>query len=665
MNGAEVLITFKGNTKDVDKSVQKVDASVGSIAKGTVVATGITKAFSAAWGLVSKNMDSAIDRYDTLSNFSNVMKNLGISAEESQKAINKMADKLVGLPTTLQEGAMAVQRLTAKNSDIKKSTDLFLAMNNAILAGGAPLANQQAALEQLTQAYSKGKMDMMEWRTIQTAMPAQLKQIASAMGYSTEELGEMMRQGDQTQETMDKFTDTMMQLNEKGLEGFGNLEEQARSATGGVRTAITNMNSRIAQGITAMIEGVDKGLQDAKLGTLANVFENIGNTIRDVLKGLAPFIVNVIKLLANFANWVNKNKTLITGLVVVLGSMYTAFKLLTIINTIRNAVAAFRIAVIGMQTASMLCGTTLSGLRAALMLLNLSFLASPIFWIIAGIIALVAVFVLLWNKCEWFRNFWIGLWEGIKSVLETAWNFIKGVFDAVIGFVKNNWQALLLMLVNPFAGAFKLIYDNCEPFRNFIDNLVQTIVTWFNNFKTGIGNAVNGVVNFIKSIPGKIASVPGKIFNFFKSLPGKMLNIGLDVVKGIGKGITSGVSWIKNKIKEFVGNVTKFIKKVFKIGSPSKLMANEIGQWIPKGIGVGITANTDAVNKSMSNMQKEMMSTFQVSPQLANSAALHYSPTVVNNVQVNMTQDPLGQMVRDVKTFSGGSKNDYNYGMGV
>jgi phage-related protein len=299
------------------------------------------------------------------------------------------------------------------------------------------------------------------------------------------------------------------------------------------------------------------------------------------------------------------------------------------------------------------------------MLLNLSFLASPIFWIIAGIIALVAVFVLLWNKCEWFRNFWIGLWEGIKSILETAWNFIKGVFDAVIGFIKNNWQALLLMLVNPFAGAFKLIYDNCEPFRNFINNLVQTIIKWFNNFKTGIGNAVNGVVNFIKSIPGKIASIPGKIFNFFKSLPGKMLSIGLDIVKGIGKGITSGISWIKNKIKEFVGNVTGFIKKMFKIGSPSKLMANEIGQWIPKGIGVGITANTDAVNKSMANMQKEMMSTFQVSPQLANSAALHYSPTVVNNVQVNMTQDPLGQMVRDVKTFSGGSKNDYNYGMGV
>ena len=64
-------------------------------------------------------------------------------------------------------------------------------------------------------------------------------------------------------------------------------------------------------------------------------------------------------------------------------------------------------------------------------------------------------------------------------------------------------------------------------------------------------------------------------------------------------------------------------------------------------------------------VEKEMLDTFQLSPQIANSSALHYSPSVVVNNQINMKQDPLGQMVRDIKTFSGGSKNDYNYGMGV
>lgn len=655
-NGATVLTKFTADTSDFDSKTKKVSASIGDIAKGNIVASAATKAFSAAWGMVSRNMDTAIDRYDTLQNFSNVMKNLGISADDSQKAINTLADKLQGLPTTLQDGAMAVQRLTSKNGDIKTATQLFLAMNNAILAGGAPIQNQQAALEQLTQAYSKGKMDMMEWRTIQTAMPAQLKQIAQAMGLSVEEMGEMMRQGDQTQETIDKFAQTMMDLNEKGLEGFGSLEEQARGATGGIRTAITNMNSRIAAGLAEMIGAVNKGLQEVNIGDLATIFSNIGTTVKNALVSLSPYIIKIIKLLYDAFTWISKHKTLIGAIVVPILAIIAAMKIWAIITGVVS---------------------TAMGILNAVMAMN------PIGLIVLAIVALVAAFVYLWNKCDWFRNFWIGLWEGIKTVVSaawnflkgiidgiigaitTTWNFIKGVFDAVINFIKNNWQALLLMILNPFAGAFKLIYDNCKPFRDFVDNFVQTIIKWFNNFKTGIGNAVNAVVNFIKSIPGKIASIPGKIFDFFKSLPSRMLNIGLDIVKGIGRGITNGISWIKNKIKEFVGNVTDFIKKVFKIGSPSKLMANEIGQWIPKGIAVGITTNADSINKAMTGVEKEMLSTFEVSPQLAQSSALHYSPTVVSNVQVNMQQDPLGQMVRDVKTFSGGSKNDYNYGMGV
>ena len=91
-----------------------------------------------------------------------------------------MSDKLSGLPTTLDQGASAVQRFTSANGDVEKSTDLFLALNNAILAGGASTEIQATALEQMSQAYAKGKPDMMEWRSLMTAMPAQLKQVADA-----------------------------------------------------------------------------------------------------------------------------------------------------------------------------------------------------------------------------------------------------------------------------------------------------------------------------------------------------------------------------------------------------------------------------------------------------------------------------------------------------
>ena len=180
----------------------------------------------------------------------------------------------------------------------------------------------------------------------------------------------------------------------------------------------------------------------------------------------------------------------------------------------------------------------------------------------------------------------------------------------------------------------------------------------------GLITVIQSVVNFAKSIPEKVKNFVSKIVNFFKEMPGKMLSIGLDVVKGIGKGITSGLSWIKNRIKEFVGNVTDFIKKVFKIGSPSKLMSDQVGQWIPKGIALGINANTDSVYSAMKNMQDDISSSFGLSPSLTGSMNTHYSPNIIVNNNVNMETDPLGQTVSRIKTFSGGAKNDYNYGMG-
>ena len=613
MNGATVLTKFTADTKDFDSKTKGVTASLGSITKGVVAGLGITKAFSAAGGAVTKNMDSAIDRFDTLNNFPKVMSNLGISTESSQKSIDKMSEALVGLPTTLDEGALAVQRLTSKNGDIKKSTDLFLAMNNAILAGGAPAQIQSSALEQLSQAYAKGKPDMMEWRTLMTAMPAQLKQVATAMGYvDADALGKDLREGNVS---MDKFMETIVRLNSEGLPGFQNFEEQARNSTGGVRTAITNMNSRITQGVTAMIESVDKGLKDAKLGGIAKVFETIGNTVRDTLKGLAPYIVKTVNFLVNLAKWINENKTWLAAIIIPLVAFIGTFSMIMKIISI------------------------VKGITTAISVLNAVMLANPIVLIIAAIVTLIAIFVVLWKKCDWFRNFWIGLWNGIVEIVVGAWEWIKGLFTGIIDFISNNWQSLLLFLVNPFAGAFKLLYDNCEGFRNFVNGFV------------------NAVVNFFKSIPGKLVSFAQGIVNVFTSIPGKMMNVGKNIAQGLWNGISGLKDWVINKVKNMGKSILNAIKNVLGVHSPSTEFA-----WVAKMTVVGYTEELDKMTKTV---QGQIAETFSVSPQLANSSALHYSPSVNTTVNVNQTQDPLGRMVNDIKTFSGGAKNDYNYGMGV
>lgn len=639
MNNAEVLIKFKGDTKDVDSKAKKVNVSMGSVAKGVLAATGITKALSVAWNMVSNSLDGAISRLDTMNNFPKVMSNLGIGAEESQKAIDTLSDKLTGLPTSLDSAAMSVQRLTSKNGDIKKSTDLFLAMNNAILAGGASSGIQSSAIEQLSQAYAKGKPDMMEWRTLMTAMPAQLKQVATAMGYvSADALGESLRDGSVS---MDQFMEKIVEMNQTGVNGFKSFDEQARNATGGIATSITNMRTAVTRGVANVVNSLDKGLKDAGMGGLSQVISNIGRTMENVLKQVAKGIQTIVPKIISIFQWMKKHETLIKTLAIVVGSFIGTIMLIKKVIAIINAV------------------------KTAFALLNVVIAMYPITLIIAGIVALVAAFIYLWKHCEGFRNFFINMWDGIKTIVNTAIAFIVNLFTSVVDFFKNNWSSLLLLLVNPFAGAFKLLYDNCEGFRNFVNNFVSTIANFFINLKNKIVNAFNNVVNAIKQLPGKIKAIPGQIIGFFASLPSQMASVGLNIVKGIGNGITSGTTWIKNRIKAFVGNVTSFIKKTFKIGSPSKLMAQEVGQWIPKGIAVGITANSDAVNKSMDDIQKQISMSMGMSPQVANSTALNYSPNISVNNQISMKQDPLGQMVSNIKTFSGGAKNDYNYGASI
>lgn len=228
--------------------------SNGFAAKVGIVAGITAKVFEKATSVVMSSFSAAINRADTLNNFTNVMSNLNIAEDQSQAAIDKLSDKLSGLPTSLDSAANAVQRFTTMNGDVNKSTDMFLALNNALLAGGASADLQASAMEQISQAYAKGKPDMVEWRSLLQAMPAQAAQLGKAFGMSTEELGEALRKGNLS---MDEFMNKVMELNVAGAEGFKSFEEQAKNATNTLGTQITNVQTSVAKLITAALNGED------------------------------------------------------------------------------------------------------------------------------------------------------------------------------------------------------------------------------------------------------------------------------------------------------------------------------------------------------------------------------------------------------------------------
>lgn len=744
MNGGSVLFYFKGNTKDVQEKTKNLEKEItNSFTNVTKLVKGglITKAITKGMSVISSSVDSAISRLDTMNNFPKVMSNLGQSAEDSAEVIQKLSDKLTGLPTALNDGVSAVQRFTSKNGDVKKSADIFLAVNNAILAGGASMEIQSSALEQLSQAYSKGKPDMMEWRTLLTAMPAQINQVAQAMNMSADEMGEGLREGNIS---MDEFIDKIMELNKTGVGEFASFEEQARNSTGGIATGITNLKTAVTRGVANVIGAFDTMMTNNNLPTFAELVSLATQKINEAFKKVVDFMKNVD--LQPFINAITKIWSLFKKLAPVILVAVTAFKaygavmkVLKFVNVLKN--------VLGFVKAFTSLIPLINGVKSAMTLLNVAFMLNPIGLIVAGIVALIAGFVILWKKCEGFRNFWIGLWNGLKSIVnvvvksivtfftQTIPNALKGLVNAIVTFFTqtipnafNNFISFIASIPTKVIEFLSKIPYYIGYALGYIAGLIVKRATAIWEFITvTIPQIVNNIIEWVASLPGKIweflqsiwqhitefannvwtwvtvdlpqiiqnvinwfAELPGNIWNWlvetlnkigawisetwnkmttgvsnivnsvidwFKKLPENMKNIGHNIVTGVWNGIKNAKDWLLGKVKDFCKGITNGFKKALGIHSPSKI-TTEMGINLDKGF-------INGMDDMQPNIQKTIDGMFDLSPNLYGNTSANLSPqiNVINNV--NMTQDPLGQMVNDIKTFAGGSKNDFNYGTGV
>ena len=266
--------------KSMNNMSNSMTSAFASVKKG-IIALGIGALIKK---VIIDQLDEAVARLDTMKNYENVMSNLGIGSEDSSASIARLSEALKGLPTTLDDAALSVQRFTAANGNVKASTEMFLAFNNAVLAGGAPLQLQAAAIEQMAQAYSRGKFEMQEWRTLLQAMPAQLKQVANVMGYTGSDAANALYEGLKSGKvSMNDFMTTLIKMNHEGLGGFKSLEEQARNSTGGIATSFQNVKTAIARGLADIMDAIGRS-------NIAGFFDMIRNAIDAAIPYIAAFI---------------------------------------------------------------------------------------------------------------------------------------------------------------------------------------------------------------------------------------------------------------------------------------------------------------------------------------------------------------------------------------
>jgi tape measure domain-containing protein len=260
--------------------------SVGFAAKVGAVAGIASTVFSKVASVVTGSLNSAISRADQMNNFPKVMKNLGYSSEDAAASIKKISSALDGLPTTSSAMTGMVQQLAPLTSNLDQATNIALAFNNAMLAGGASTMEQENALTQYTQMLSAGKVDMQAWRSIQAAMPGQLNQVAEAMlgaGKNSNDLYEAMKNGSIS---FDDFNKKVMELNQNGFGKYASFAQQAKDATQGIGTAMENVQNRVAKAVQKVIDAVGVENIAGAINGFSSQFGKIGDAAAGMVTGV-------------------------------------------------------------------------------------------------------------------------------------------------------------------------------------------------------------------------------------------------------------------------------------------------------------------------------------------------------------------------------------------
>lgn len=380
-----------------------------------------------------------------------------------------------------------------------------------------------------------------------------------------------------------------------------------------------------------------------------------------------------------------------------------------IIVTVATAIATYKAITTAADVAT-------KGLAAAQKLLSVAMNGGGFGLVLAGITALVAGFLYLWNTSDGFRKFWSKQWENIKASFQSVADilvpfFTKTLPEAFNGLVET-FQGVGDSIVEFFVGIGETIASFFtetipEAFNSFIDivsGFVDSVVSFFSelpynigyaigyiialivdlgmkfvefvtvdvpNFVTGFiswisqlpgqfwtyitdiigkvaefalnliskgyeagSNFVSSVISFVTGLPGQIWSVLsnaiGKVAEFvvkmgskgieaakslwdgivntLSGLPGKMADVGKNIVEGIWNGIKNAKDWLLSKIGDFANGVVDGIKGFFGIHSPSKVMRDAIGKFLPPGIAVGFEVAMPKAQKSMNKDLEKMTS---------------------------------------------------------
>lgn len=547
----------------------------------------VSSVTSRALDAISGSIASAVNRVDTIANFPKIMQSVGYSADEARATIERLSSGIDGLPTSLDAIVGSVQKIAPVSGSLATATDVALAFNNALLAGGKSQEIMNSAFEQYSQMLSTGRVDMQSWKILAQAMPGQLNQIAKALLGANANQADLYKAMQSGAITFDQFNAAIVSLNSEGLPGYASFAEQARISTESIGTAWANVQNRINKAVAKIIDHIGQANIAGAINDFSSSFSGIADTVITYLDPVISTVGSFMDQLQNngaitsFGDALNALKDVFDSTIGLIGDLITTFTGLdSSENTSRSAADLLKSAVDGVKSAIELARDAVQGLRD-----NLAVVAPVIVAVATALIAYETIkavrsiaddFGLLKSAASLafdaikggegvlstlsvFGEL-VGEGGALASVFGTISTAISGVGTSLLALVGSipviGWIAVAVVALG---AVFTWLWNTNEDFRNAVIGIWDSICSAISGavdsivgfFTTTLPTAFTQFVQFVQGIPAAVGQ-------FIQELPLMVLyalTFAVVFLFGLGAQLAQLAVQIGS---EFVQNVVNF-----------------------------------------------------------------------------------------------------------
>lgn len=551
------------------------------------------------------------------------------SADKAREIIEKLRKVGAETPYELEGLASTVQLLMQYGMTADQAYESTLQLGD--ISQGSATKMQGIALA-LGQMSSYGKVTLQDIKQMIGNGFNPLQEISRTTGESMTSLYDRISKGTLKVEEVTKAFKT---ASSEGGSYFQSMEKQSKTLNGQLSTLSDNFNELTGSTMREISDLlVDKILPKTN-ELLSNITENMP-TIIEQFSSLLKKVIDIIPYLEAIGiivvGW--KIGTIIQGVIQGFQKAQIALSLYSlqtngasIAQGLLNGTLTLGETLVGLFTGKVtLAQLATAGLTKAQAALSAVMAANPIAIVVLAIAALIAIFVVLWNKCESFRNFWIGLWEKIKSAFETAWNAIVTFFTETIPnafqslknklseignniatFFQNLWNSIVSFFTETIPKAFQASLDKITAIGNNIKEFfkkiwndiisffteaipqwIQNVINWFSNLPYAIGYQIGLLLgNIIKFgnnvwiwVTVELPKIIQAIIDWFAQLPGKIWNWLVNTYNNIIEWATSIYSSILEWFSKIIDTIVTYFSEL-----PSKIWEwlvnthNKLKEW--------------------------------------------------------------------------------------